>query len=69
MLSSMGRGRSIRRWYPPCGKQYFGGWKECRLRKENEPDWQPLLASNKRSPPALHAAQGQDFKDDSNYLN
>ena len=64
-----GRGRSVRCWYPPCGKQHPGGWKECRLRKRSEPDWQPLLASNKRGPPALRAVQDQEFKDDSNYLN
>ena len=23
------RGRSVRCWYPPCGKQHSEGWKEC----------------------------------------
>ncbi len=64
-----GRGRSICCWYPPCGKQHPGGWKECRLRKRNEPDWQPSLASNKRSHPASRAVHSRDVEDDSDYLS
>ena len=64
-----GRSRSIRCWYPPCGKQHPGGWKECRLRKRNEPEWQPSLTPNNRIPLASRAVQGQDSADDSNYLN
>lgn len=64
-----GRNKSVRCWYPPCGKQHPGGWKECRLRKRNEPDWQPALATNNRNRPAAHVVQGQNVEDDSNYLN
>ena len=64
-----GRGRSVHCCYPRCGKQRLEGWKECRLRKRNESDWQPSLASNKERSPASHTVQSRDFEDDSYYLN
>ena len=71
--------KSVRCWYPPCGKVHPGGWVECRLRKQREPTWNPSLL---RSPNSRAVQKPQDSgsylqdlghfvppHDDSDYLN